>query len=101
MLRRLVDASYDGSRATSAAEEQAAFWLAELRSPEFLRDAVERVSSLASVSMRMSVLASLHDGDVAAALAEEQAQEMAADRVWSAPLRRELEALRRAARRTE
>jgi hypothetical protein len=101
MLRRLVDASYDGSRDLSAAEEQAAFWLAELRSPEFLRDAVERFPLMASASTRAAVMASLHDGDVAAALAEEQAQEMAADRVWWAPLRRELEALRHAARRTE
>ena len=42
MLRRLVDASYDSARDGDASAEQVTFWLAELRSPEFLREAISR-----------------------------------------------------------
>jgi hypothetical protein len=99
MLRRLVDASYDSARDSEASAEQANFWLAELRSPEFLREAIERFPRLAARSPRAAVACSLTGGDVADALAREQATEMAADRVYWEPLRRELEALRHAARR--
>ena len=74
MLRRLVDASYASARDADTSEEQIDFWLAELRSPEFLREAIARFP--------------------------EHAAEMAADRVYWEPLRRELEALRYAARRS-
>ena len=40
MLRRLVDASHASAREAEVSEEQVDFWLAMLRSPEFLRDAV-------------------------------------------------------------
>ncbi len=99
MLRRLVDASYDGARDQTATSAQSEFWLAELRSPEFLSDAVARFPRAASESTRAAVVATLHAGDIAAALAAEQLQEMEIDRAYWEPLRRELEALRHAARR--
>ncbi|MEQ1691679.1 MAG: hypothetical protein ABMA00_10355 [Gemmatimonas sp.] len=99
MLRRLVDASYDSARDGRATSAQATFWLTELRSPEFLREAVERFPSEASSSTRAAVVAATSGGDIESALATEQAHEMARDREYWAPLRRELEALRHQARR--
>lgn len=100
MLRRLVDASYDAARDRDASEREVAFWLSELRSPEFLAEVVIRFRTPALLSTRPAVNAALNGGDVSAALAQEQASEMLADRAYWAPLRRELEALRFAARRT-
>ena len=99
MLRRLVDASYDSARDADATSAQATFWLSELRSPEFLREAIERFPLDAARSMRPAVLAALAGGDVVGALALEQSNEMAADRAYWEPLRRELESLCHAARR--
>ena len=99
MLRRLVDASYDSARDFDASPDQVEFWLSELRSPEFLSEAVRRFPIQAAGSSRQAVVASVTDGDIASALATEQAQEMAIDRAYWAPLRRELESLRHAARR--
>ena len=99
MLRRLVDASYDSARDAEATSAQATFWLSELRSPEFLREAVERFPLDAARSERPAVVAVMTGGDVANALALEQSAEMAADRAYWEPLRRELESLRHAARR--
>lgn len=99
MLRRLVDASYDSARDAEATAAQAAFWLAELRSPEFLLEAVERFPRDAARSTRPAAVAALAGGDVANALAIEQSNEMSDDRAYWEPLRRELEALRHAARR--
>ena len=101
MLRRLVDASYDVARDGDASESQAGFWLSELRSPEFLREAVQRFPLAAARSARHAVAASVSGGDVVSALASEQAKEMALDRAYWEPLRRELETLRHAARRVE
>ncbi len=99
MLRRLVDASYDSDRDSEASAAQAQFWLSEVRSPEFLREAVERFPRDASQSTRNVVAVTVAGGDVADALAKEQSAEMAADRVYWEPLCRELELLRYAARR--
>ena len=99
MLRRLVDASYDSARDGDASAEQVTFWLAELRSPEFLREAISRFPLDAVRSTRPAVVASMAGGDVGDALASEQSTEMAADRAYWEPLRRELESLRHAARR--
>ncbi len=99
MLRRLVDASYDSARDVDATTEQAAFWLTELRSPEFLNEAVARFPRDAARSTRPAVVAAIAEGDVASALAVEQSAEMSADRDYWQPLRRELESLRHAARR--
>ena len=99
MLRRLVDASYDSARDGDASAEQATFWLAELRSPEFLREAISRFPLEAVRSTRPAVIAATAEGDVGEALANEQSTEMDADRAYWEPLRRELESLRYAARR--
>ena len=100
MLRRLVDASYASARDAAVSDEQIDFWLAELRSPEFIREAVAQYPVQAARSRRPAVIAARCDGDMAEALASEQALEMAADRAYWEPLRRELEALRHAARRS-
>ena len=97
MLRRLVDASYDSARDGDASAEQVTFWLAELRSPEFLREAISRFPSDAVRSSRPAVVAAMAGRDVGDALASEQSTEMAADRAYWEPLRRELESLRHAA----
>lgn len=99
MLRRLVDASYDSARDREASEAEVAFWLSELRSPEFLREAVRRFPQAALASGREAVRHAISGGDVAGALSTEQALEMAHDRAYWEPLRRELEALRHQARR--
>ncbi len=99
MLRRLVDASYASAREAEPTPAQVEFWLRELRSPEFLIEAVARFPDTAARVDRRAVVAARNDGDVMEALAAEQADEMAADREYWAPLRRELEALRHAARR--
>ena len=101
MLRRLVDASYDAARDGDASEDQVTFWLSELRSPEFLREAAHRFPLAAARSTRPAVVASASCGDVVSALATEQAQEVALDRAYWEPLRRELETLRHAARRSQ
>lgn len=98
MIRRLVDASYVAGRDEAMSDERVQFWLAELRSPEFLMELVSRRPDLAEVSLRPAVQLALHGGDVQAALSVEQAEEMAADRQYWLPLRRELESLRHAAR---
>jgi phytoene dehydrogenase-like protein len=99
MLRRLVDASYDSARGSEATMPQIEFWLAELRSPEFLHDAVARFPHAAASSTRDAVRMALSSGEIRTALAAEQAHEMAQDRVYWEPLRRELETLRHQARR--
>lgn len=99
MLRRLVDASYASERDANPAADTVLFWLRELRTPEFLHEAVHRFPGVAAQSGRGAVVAALQGGDVTRALADEQAAEMAADRDYWAPLRAELEALRHAARR--
>ncbi len=99
MLRRLVDASYDAGRDGDPTEHQADFWLAELRTPEFVTEAVGRFATRAARSTRPAVVAAVEGGDIARALADEQEREMAIDRAYWLPLRRELEALRHAARR--
>lgn len=98
MLRRLVDASYAASRDGEISMAQVEFWLAELRSPEFLSEVVRRWPDAAKRSARPAVAATREGGDVNAALGREQGEEMAADREYWAPLRQELEMLRHEAR---
>ena len=98
MLRRLVEASYvrDSSAATS---EQVAFWLDELRTPELLVACAAAFPEDAarSAEKRAATAAAIRgEGDaVRAALAEEEARERALDREYWAPLRTELEEMRR------
>ena len=99
MLRRLVDASYTAERDEPVSEVQVQFWLAELRSPEFLIEVVSRFPETATRSTRTVVRAALSQEDVDAALAVEQAAIMRDDKAYWAPLRRELEQLRHEARK--
>jgi hypothetical protein len=102
MIRRLVDASYAATAEhAEATEEQIGFWLRELRTPEFLRDAVQRFSTHAQASTRDAVHAARTDGHIDTALDAEREREVSLDREYWAPLRQELELLRQARRRGE
>jgi hypothetical protein len=96
MIRRLLEASYFPDR-DHPTPEQLTFWLAELRTPEALLELVAQHPDLARRSERPAVRAA-RSGDLAGveqALAEEQASVREEDRAYWAPLRAELEALRR------
>ena len=102
MVRRLVEVNYL-DRALEPTPERFAFWLRELRTPEFLSDCVQRVPDIARqiAAERPATGIALSGGtgnEIAAALDEEEATERAADDVYWAPLIRELEALRHASR---
>jgi hypothetical protein len=101
MLRRLVDASYlkGGDEPTEARID---FWLAELRTPSLLVECAARFPNAAQdVAIARPATAAALRADVARierSLAEEETAERAADRAYWAPLRSELEELRRRAR---
>ena len=102
MIRRLVEANYE-QFFNEPREERVRFWLGELRTPELL---VECASRFAEAARRLAVerpaVAAALSGDeaeTARRLEVEQAREMEADRAYWAPLRAELEALRRDRRR--
>jgi len=97
MIRRLVEASYFGNR-DSPTPELVAFWMEQLRTPELLIEVAGQQPDSARRSERPAVRAALM-GDLAAidqALVEEQAKVREQDRAYWAPLRAELERLRRA-----
>lgn len=96
MIRRLVEASYFGSR-DEPTPARVAFWLAELRTPELLVACARAHPDAAQLSQRPAARAA-SSGDVAmieAALLSEETRERELDRAYWAPLRAELEALRR------
>jgi hypothetical protein len=80
------------------------FWLSECRSPELLIEIVHRFASQAhSLGPRRPLLAAAKAGNhgaLATALDAEARAEMAKDRAYWEPLKRELEAMRRAERQT-
>ena len=98
MIRRLVEASLagDGARPTP---ERIAFWLRELRSPELLIACAGQYGPEARAigEERAAVRAALgQDLDaVRGELAAEEERERAVDREYWAPLRAELEQMRR------
>jgi len=98
MIRKLLEASYARvSQATST--EQVELWLGELRTPELLVACAETFSEQAGrVAERREATAAALRRDlvsVRAALASEESRERELDRVYWAPLRAELETLRR------
>ena len=101
MITRLVEADH-AARRPSVTPERLAFWLRELRTPTLLVDvARSAVDAARAVSMDRPLLQHAIAGDVdalAAALRDEEHRERRADQVYWAPLRGELEALRRARR---
>ncbi|MGH7573172.1 MAG: hypothetical protein ACREMK_15220 [Gemmatimonadota bacterium] len=103
MIRRLVEANYE-QFFDAPTEERVRFWLLELRTPELLVECASRFPEAAGgmAGQRPAVAAAL-PGDEArtnACLDEEREREMELDRAYWAPLRRELEALRRQRRRS-
>jgi len=99
MIRRLVEASYFEGR-DHPTTAQVEFWLAELRTPSLLVEVAGRFPAVAAGSTRPAVGAAARgdEAGVGQALHVEQTEIQAADRVWWAPLRAELERLRREAR---
>lgn len=102
MIRRLVEANYE-QFFEEAGEERVRFWLAELRTPELLVECASRFPEAARrvATERPAVAAALSGDETGTAmqLEQEQAREMEADRAYWAPLRAELEELRRERRR--
>ncbi len=98
MIRRLVEASYFANRDT-ASSEQVQFWLGELRTAELLIECTVLFPAEArSRAAGREVIAAAMRADVPAtqaALDTEQARERELDRAYWAPLRAELELLRR------
>jgi hypothetical protein len=110
MIRRLVEANYFAFR-DQPNPERAQFWLAELRTPELLVEAVARFRDEAATmaTPRGAVAAATAPPPdagspgsrieaIRAALEDEQRVEQARDREYWQPLRSELERLRRATR---
>jgi len=102
MLRRLVEAHYIQNR-RAPSDRQVSFWLTEARTPDLLLTLARAHGTLARrLLRRRPLLAIALDGDedrLQAALADEERLEREADRVYWAPLRKELEALRHRALR--
>ncbi len=98
MIRRLIEADYE-QRGGNPAPTDVAFWLAEARTVQILRElAHDHPAAVAEASARRPLLAMLGQRDAAAieaALAAEEHAEREADRQYWEPLRRELETLRR------
>lgn len=102
MIRRLVEANYDLFYGEPN-ESRVRFWLRELRTPELLIECAARFNSEAreAVAERMAIEAALNgpEDEVARLMAAEEAREKELDRAYWAPLRAELEQLRRQRRR--
>jgi len=101
MIRRLVEQSYFARSGTPSAELRD-FWLRELRTPELLIGASREYPEAAreASASRPAVAAALHaDVDaVTQCLEDEEQAERRLDREYWAPLKRELEQLRRSRR---
>jgi hypothetical protein len=98
MIRGLLEASYArGVPAITA--EQLSFWLTELRTAELLiecaADHPDEATRVGAARPATAAAAAADLGAVTDALHQEEERERARDREYWAPLRRELEALRR------
>ena len=97
MVRRLVEAHYLSNRAQPG-PAHVAWWLAQLRTPALLIEAVVRHGGAAGMAARTRpAVARAIEGDapmVDEALTEEERAEREADRRYWLPLRQELEQLR-------
>ena len=98
MIRRLVEVSYFANR-DAPTNEQVQFWLGELRTAELLIEcaALFPAEAHACSAGRAAITAAMRAdvGATEAALEAEQARERELDRAYWAPLRAELELLRR------
>jgi hypothetical protein len=102
MIRRLVESHYEAYRGR-ATEEQVEFWLQESRTPEMMIAIASDHRDLArSFAPRRPLLAEAFAASrtaIEAGLEAEERAEKQADRAYWQPLKRELEQLRRQARR--
>jgi len=102
MLARLLEADF-AAHGSAPGGERIDFWLRELRTPELLiRTAVAYPERCSSHLTQRPLLAAAIGGDEAAvrqALRAEEDREREADRQYWAPLKQELERLRREERR--
>ena len=102
MIRRLLEADYDRYFGEPDGK-RIRFWLRELRTPELLVECARRFPDEArDAAAERTAIGPALEGDereVERLLAEEQALEMERDRAYWAPLRAELEQLRRERRR--
>jgi hypothetical protein len=98
MLRRLLEADYFRLRPRASAQ-QVRFWLRELRTPELLVEAATRwPAACHRLKQRRPLLRLARPGleaRLADALATEEGRERRADARYWAPLKSEIEALRR------
>ena len=98
MIRRLLEVNYNDFY-DDPNPARIRFWLYELRTPELLVEAASRFPAEArDAATRRPLLVHASSGDLAAVregLDEEMEREREADRAYWAPLRRELEELRR------
>ena len=98
MIRRLVEVNWFEFR-DQPTDARVTFWLRELRTPELLVECARVFSDAANaLAADREVVKAALDGDterIERALQEEQARERELDRVYWAPLRVELEELRR------
>jgi predicted nucleotidyltransferase len=95
MIRRLVEESYFS--AVEPVKELIEFWLMEMRTPDLLVEVARRYVDAAHGIRRRAVELALR-GDVAAVeaeLEEERRREREADKLYWAPLVKELELMRR------
>lgn len=104
MVERLVESNYFQNRAKPSAE-QIQFWLQELRTPSLLMEVISRFPRECEEMLPSRSLLAHGQAHETALLeeelrAEEQGERDADRRYWQ-PLRRELEALRRAAPKTK
>lgn len=102
MIRRLVEANYDLFYGEPN-ESRIRFWLQELRTPELLIECAIRfhVEAREGARERTAIEAALDrdEEETARRIADEEAREKELDRAYWAPLRAELEQLRRQRRR--
>jgi len=98
MIRRLIEANVR-QHWEQPSPEQVRFWLLECRTPPILIDLARRFPQQAApLHTRRPLLAAAAAGDqpaLSADLAAEEQRERDADRAYWAPLRAELERLRR------
>lgn len=103
MIRRLVDVNYTTYR-EQPTPQRIAFWLRELRTPEFLVEAVRayadaaRKETEARPLLQWATRKGVDNGALARALREEEDAERSADSEYWRPLREKLSRLRRKTR---
>ena len=104
MLRRLVEVNFFENQ-EKPGKAQIAFWLRELRTPELLINLARRFPSAAKRASKERALLehalAARLGTLESALRAEEECERAADRAYWQPLRKELEILRHAGKRSK